>query len=282
MPTTPTLESRLAVRERPSRAHVMHQRWEQLLFLHWRWDAAEIQRTLPPGLFVDMFQGEAWLAIVPFLMRGIRPRFCPPVPGISNFLELNVRTYVHDEQGRPGVWFYSLDCNQPLAVWTARTFFHLPYQHAHMQARESVLKCAGPPALSNVHRPAKSSRGLEHSKTLPRDLNAHMDSWIDYTCHRRSEPSAARFRYRLQPQTHLAEPGSLEFFLAERYLLFSQSPKGIRCGQVHHTPYPLANANLEAHDVKPLLQAGFAHPNRPPDHIIGSPGIDVRVYALTA
>jgi uncharacterized protein YqjF (DUF2071 family) len=133
----PTLESRIAVRELPARAHVMHQRWESLLFLHWRWDAAEIQRTLPPGLFVDTFQGDAWLAIVPFYMRGIRPRFCPPVPGISDFLELNVRTYVHDEQGRPGVWFYSLDCNQPLAVWTARTFFHLPYQHARMWAEIS-------------------------------------------------------------------------------------------------------------------------------------------------
>jgi len=223
----------------------MHQHWEQLLFLHWRWDAAEIQRTLPQGLYVDKFQGDAWLAIVPFFMRGTRPRFCPPVPGISDFLELNVRTYIHDEQGRPGVWFYSLDCNQPLAVWTARTFFHLPYQHARMNA----------------------SIG---------------DHEIDYICQRRGEPSESRFRYHLQPQTHAAEPGSLEFFLAERYLLFSKAPKGILCGQVHHTPYPLADVNLETWDVKPLLQAGFNDPNRPPDHIIGSPGVDVRVYPLTA
>ncbi len=245
MSVTPTLESRLAFRDRPTRAHVMNQRWESLLFLHWRWDTAEIQRTLPPGLFVDTFQGEAWLAIVPFYMRGIRPRFCPPVPGISNFLELNVRTYVHDDQGRPGVWFYSLDCNQPLAVWTARTFFHLPYQHARMQA-----------AIS--------------------------DTEIAYNCQRRGEANESRFRYHIQPQTHVAEPGSLQFFLAERYLLFSKAPKGIRCGQVHHTPYPLADVKLETWDVKPLLQAGFADPSRPPDHIIGSPGVDVLVYPLTA
>lgn len=245
MPFTPTLESSLAVRERPARAHVMLQRWESLLFLHWRWDEAEIQRTLPKGLYVDKFQGDAWLAIVPFFMRGIRPRFCPPVPGISNFLELNVRTYVHDDQGRPGVWFYSLDCNQPLAVWTARTFFHLPYQHARMQA-----------AIS--------------------------DTEIAYSCQRRGEPSESRFRYHIQRQTKVAEPRSLEFFLAERYLLFSKAPKGIRCGQVHHTPYPLADVKLETWDVKSLLQAGFNDPNRPPDHIIGSPGVDVRVYPLTA
>ncbi|HRH94913.1 MAG TPA: DUF2071 domain-containing protein [Prosthecobacter sp.] len=245
MMVTPTLESRLAVRDQPSRAHVMHQRWEQLAFLHWRWNADEIQRTLPAGLFVDTFQGDAWLAIVPFYMRGIRPRFCPPVPGISNFLEMNVRTYVHDEQGRPGVWFYSLDCDQPLAVWTALTFFHLPYQHALMQAPIS-------------------------------------DGWIDYTCHRRGEASESRFRYQLACETHPAEPGSLEFFLSERYLLFSQTPRGIRCGQVHHAPYPLADVKLETWDLEPLLQVGFADPKRPPDHLIGSPGVDVRVYSLTA
>ena len=223
----------------------MHQRWEQLAFLHWRWDAAEIQRTLPPGLFVDTFQDDAWIAIVPFYMRGIRPRFCPPMPGISNFLEMNVRTYVHDEQGRPGVWFYSLDCNQPLAVWTARTFFHLPYQHARMAA----------PVV---------------------------EGQIDYTCHRRGEPVESRYRYQVSGETYVAEPGSLEFFLAERYLLFAQTPRGIRCGQVHHTPYPLADVKLDTWDVNPLLQAGFAAPQRPPDHLIGSPGVAVRVYPLTA
>lgn len=245
MPAIPTLESRLAFRDRPTRAHVMHQRWESLLFLHWRWDAAEIQRTLPPGLFVDTFQGDAWLAIVPFYMRGIRPRFCPSVPGISDFLELNVRTYVHDEQGRPGVWFYSLDCNQRLAVWTARTFFHLPYQNARMGAQLS-------------------------------------DGRIDYRCQRSGALNESHFRYRISAESQLAEPGSLAFFLAERYLLFSQTPSGIRCGQVHHMPYPLAEAKLETWDVNPLLQAGFADPERPPDHIIGSSGVDVAVYPLTA
>jgi hypothetical protein len=245
MAVIPTLESRLSVREQPSRTHVMLQRWEKLAFLHWRWDVAEIQRTLPPGLFVDTFQGDAWLAIVPFYMRGIRPRYCPPVPGISDFLELNLRTYVHDEKGRPGVWFYSLDCNQRLAVWAARTFFHLPYQNARMSAQLS-------------------------------------DGFIDYRCQRQGEPSESRFRYRIAAESHAAEPGSLAFFLAERYLLFSQTPRGIRCGQVHHRPYPLTEVELETWDVNPLLQAGFKDPLRAPDHIIGSSGVDVRVYPLTS
>jgi hypothetical protein len=89
-------------------------------------------------------------------------------------------------------------------------------------------------------------------------------------------------RYQLSAETHTAAPGTLEFFLAERYLLFSPSPRGIRCGQVHHVPYPLAEAKLDAWDAKPLLQAGFSDPQRPPDHVIGSPGVAVRVYPLTA
>ncbi|MES2597912.1 MAG: DUF2071 domain-containing protein [Verrucomicrobiota bacterium] len=236
----------LAARERPGRWHVMHQRWEQLLFLHWRWDAAEIQRTLPAGLQVDTFDGSAWLAIVPFFMRGIRPRFLPPVPGISDFLEMNVRTYVRDERGRHGVWFYSLDCNQAFAVWTARTFFHLPYQHAGM---------------TSSHRDAEG---------------------VHYTCQRRGAESCDTFRYRLGEVTGHAEPGTLEFFLLERYLLFAPSPRGLLCGQVHHTPYPMAEARVQSWEATPLVQAGFAHPQRPPDHILGSPGVDVHIYPLTA
>jgi len=245
MPAAPTLEARLAVRERPVPPHVLYQRWEHLLFLHWRWDADAIQRTLPPGLFVDTFRGDAWLAIVPFFMRGIRPRFCPPVSGLSDFLELNVRTYVYDDRGRPGVWFYSLDCNQPIAVWTARTIFHLPYRHARMQAHQS-------------------------------------ESGIDYTCRRDGESHTSNYRYHLADAGRSADPGTLEFFLAERYLLFSPSPRGLRCGRVNHPPYPLAEAQVDTWDAAPLLQAGFPDPARPPDHVIGSSGVQVRVYALTS
>ena len=107
---------------------MMHHAWRDLLFLHWRVDPERIQRTLPPGLTVDVFDGAAYVGIVPFFMCDIRPRGLPAMPGLSNFMELNVRTYVHDAQGTPGVWFYSLDCNSRLTVWGARRFFHLPYR----------------------------------------------------------------------------------------------------------------------------------------------------------
>ena len=112
----------------------MYQRWDDLLFLHWSYDPLAIQRTLPRGLTVDTFEGKAYIGIVPFFMRDVRPSFCPRLPGISDFLELNVRTYVYDEHGVPGVWFYSLDANQWLAVRAARRFFCLPYFDSKMKA----------------------------------------------------------------------------------------------------------------------------------------------------
>lgn len=224
----------------------MFQTWSELLFLHWRWDPKDIQQRLPAGLTVDTFDGSAWLGIVPFFMKNIRPRFCPCVPWISNFLELNVRTYVFDEQGRPGVWFFSLDCNQPVAVWTARTFFHLPYQHSRMSARIPA----------------------------PRT--------VDYSNHRKGDTEASSFRYTLSTATAAAQPGTLDFFLVERYLLFTDTPRGLRCGQVHHVPYPVAAADVAQSDTRLLQLNGFTRPAHPPDHICGSPGVDVRIYALTS
>ena len=124
------MEERLLVRGRPKTKPVLQMQWKELLFLHWSWDAREIQATLPTGLFADTFDGKAWLAIVPFFMRKVHPMVLPCLPWLSNFLELNVRTYVHDGAGVPGVWFYSLVCNQPLVVELARRWYHLNYVHA--------------------------------------------------------------------------------------------------------------------------------------------------------
>ncbi len=110
----------------------MYQRWQDLLFLHWSVDPSDVACTLPRGLSVDTFDDQAWIGVVPFQMTGVRPRFFPAVPGISNFPELNLRTYVVDDQGRPGVWFYSLDTPMPLPNWIARTFFHMYYRLARM------------------------------------------------------------------------------------------------------------------------------------------------------
>jgi len=99
-----------------------YQSWSDLTFLHWRIEPESIQKLLPPGLTVETFDHSAWVGIVPFSMEKVRPWWAPAVPGISWFLETNVRTYVRHTNGDTGVWFFSLDANSRLAVRVARTF----------------------------------------------------------------------------------------------------------------------------------------------------------------
>ena len=243
-----TGSQRLAARERPVGQHVMYQQWRDLLLLHWEYPAAAIQATLPEGLFVDKFAGRAYLGIVPFFMRNIRPRFLPAVPGISDFMELNLRTYVYDRSGVPGVWFYSLDANQRLAVEIARRFFHLPYEHAQM----------------------KSSRTPE--------------SRIRYKSLRTGErANGASCLFEYAPGVELPQPApeSLEFFLVERYRLYSHASDGLRRGSVFYPPYLLCRAEVTVWDEQLLALRRFrAHWPPPPNHIIISCGVDVTVFPL--
>lgn len=115
----------------PRRPWVMAQTWEYLLFMHWVVPAELLQNHLPNGLTLDTYAGQAWIGVVPFLMNHVRLRGLPPVPLTSRFPELNVRTYVV-KAGLPGVWLFSLDAANPLAVAIARRTFHLPYFNAAM------------------------------------------------------------------------------------------------------------------------------------------------------
>ena len=224
----------------------MRQTWADLLFLHWRFSAESVQRGLPAGLTVDTFDGDAWVGVVPFAMKRVHPRGLPTVRGLSDFLELNVRTYVHDEAGRPGVWFYSLDCNQGLAVRVARTFFHLPYQHA-------TMSCTVMP-----------------------------DGSLHYVARRRGEEVDARFVYRVDRGGTLVEPRSLEFFLVERYVLYAHAVKRglLFSGQVFHSPYRVTAADVPFWSDVPLQQAGFETKGRPPDHQCTAAPVDVEVFGL--
>jgi len=239
-----TIESLMALRERPRGCCVMTQSWEHLLFLHWRYDPEAIQRSLPAGLTVNTFDGSAWLAVVPFLMKNVRPAGLPAVGPISNFLENNVRTYVRDADGNCGVWFYSLDCNQPIAVEIARRFFKLNYVHSKMSV--------------NV-----------------------LDNGIVY----RNRPRGTRtqfFRYRPHPAESVPRPRSLEFFLLERYLLFTVNPnrKTIHRGRVHHEPYRYRPVEVPAWSAAGIQHIGLEGPNRPPDHSMYVRKVDVEIFPL--
>jgi uncharacterized protein YqjF (DUF2071 family) len=238
------IRRQIAERQPPlERSPLMFQRWLHLLFIHWPFSPEAIQMTLPPGLEVDIFDGKAWIGLVPFFMRGVRPARLPAVPGISSFLELNLRTYVRDQSGRPGIWFYSLDANQALAVQVARTCFALPYQHADMNA-----------ALSNGE--------------------------IDYQSRRLGTKDRLRYRYRPTQKLGEAEFGSLEFFLIERYRLFASRKRRLLTGQVNHSPYQLRHVVVSRADPELFAIDGLVPPSEPPVHAIYADRVDVSVYPV--
>lgn len=244
-PMLPQMEDRRALQREPEASPVMYQTWRNLLFLHWEWDPAEIQAHLPEGLFVDLFGSKAYVAVTPFFMDDVRASFLPEIPGASDFLELNVRTYVHDRNGVPGVWFFSLDCNHILAVAMAKAFYSLPYHSAEMEARETT--------------------GL-----------------IEYRCHRRGTRDESVFHYRREPETVSAPAGSLPFFLAERYLLYSFSKRAGRVyrARIHHAPWQLFRACLGKSDDT-MLRLNKLDPRlRPPDHAWFAEPVRVKIYAL--
>ncbi|MFG0253500.1 MAG: DUF2071 domain-containing protein [Rhodopirellula sp. JB053] len=121
----------------PKTPWVMRMTWSELLFAHWALDPDVVRRWLPEGLQLDTRDGKAWVGVVPFLMSKVAPRSCPPLPKLSRFLELNVRTYV-SVNGKPGVWFFSLDAESLFAVRAARATFFLPYLDAVMSMQRSI------------------------------------------------------------------------------------------------------------------------------------------------
>jgi hypothetical protein len=195
----------------PSRPWVMRQTWYDLLFAHWPVPAESLRPLIPPAFTLDTFDGQAWVGVIPFGMRGVYPRWTFPVPWLSAFLELNVRTYV-TLGGRPGVWFFSLDAANPVAVEIARRFYHLPYFYARMSLRRA-------------------------------------GEWLEYKCYR-THPGAPhtkfRGRYRPTGPVYRSAHGSIDEWLTERYCLYAvDAEQRIYRGEIHHAPWPLQPAAAE-------------------------------------
>ncbi len=232
---------RLAPTRRPPGPNAGTQRWRDLLFVHYEVPAELVRPLVPAALELDLWQGRCLVGVVPFAMFGVRPRWAPFG---SDFLELNVRVYVHDG-ARPGVWFLSLDAAHLLAVWAARLGWSLPYHHAAMRFSER-------------------------------------EGAFDYTSRRRragERPAELRARYRAGRELGAARPDTLEHFLVERYLLFSRHRGALLVGQVHHEPYPVREAELDAFEQTMLAANGIAG-EHPIVSTLYSPGVDVEVFAL--
>lgn len=232
---------------RPSDRPIGFQRWRDLLFLHWEVSPAALRPLLPEALSIDTCEGRAYVGVVPFTMRDVSPSWAPSVPGISNFHELNVRTYVHRGGRDPGVWFFSLDAAKAIAVVLARAGWNLPYHFARMD--------------------------------LDRDGDV-----ITYRNRRLwpgPKPAELATRYRIGEPLGTAAPGTLEHFLVERYILFADAGHGaLKIGRVHHHPYLIQRAEVLELSESMVQAAGLPPPEGAP-HVLYSPGVDVDVFKLT-
>ena len=219
----------------------MEQVWHDLLFAHWPMAEEALRRLVPLELSLDVFNGWCWIAIAPFHMSGIRARGVPAVPGLSCFPELNLRTYVSID-GKPGVFFFSLDAASAIAVWAARTFYRLPYFHATISTKAE---------------------------------GGH----IDYASNRSRGHAEFRATYRPNGPVELRPRGTLEHWLTERYCLYTVEDHRIYRAEIHHLPWRLQNAAAEFETNTLASAAGVSLPQVPP-LLHFSKRLDVLIWPL--
>jgi uncharacterized protein YqjF (DUF2071 family) len=214
----------------PHAPWVLAMQWHDLLFAHWPLPPERLRALIPPPLVLDTFEGMAWLGVVPFMMRGTTLRGIPPMPWLSDFSELNVRTYVTLDD-RPGVWFFSLDAANPLAVRAARLGARLPYYDARMHYQ-------------------RDGEGVNYSSTRTHPL---------------APPANLVARYRPIGDVYRAATGSLERWLTERYCLYTADRHGHAWRlEIHHLPWSLQQAAAEFERNTMAAPLRLELPERPP------------------
>jgi uncharacterized protein len=210
----------------PSGPWTMKQIWHNLLFAHWPVPHDQLRPLVPKELPLDVFDGACWVGVVPFHMSGARLRGMPPIPWLSQFPELNLRTYVMLEN-KPGVFFFSLDAASLLAVVGARALYHLPYVHARMRV------------------------GIEQEV-------------VHYSSQRAHSSAQLVAEYSPTGTVHHTSPGSLEYFFTERYCLYTVYRSAVYCCEIHHAPWPLQDATAEFHVNTMAASHGIALPGTKP------------------
>ncbi len=212
----------------PDRPWFMRQIWRNLLFAHWRVTPETIRERVPSQLELDVFDGSAWVGVIPFRMTDIAPRDLPGVPGLTATLEVNVRTYVR-HGGRGGVYFFSLDAESLPVVVGARWLYHLPYYQAEMSMRASEFER------------------------------------IEYQSRRRSGGAALEIAYGPSSPASLSQRGTLEHWLTERYCLNTVDAHGrVHTADIHHAPWPLQAAWADIAVNTMTVPAGIELPREAP------------------
>ena len=227
----------------PAKPWAMLQRWDYLLFAHWRVDPAMLTGRIPPGLGLETRDGGAWIAVTPFLLSRLRLRGFPAIPGASRFPELNVRTYV-TRDGKPGVWFFSLDAGNPLAAYLARQLYHLPYHAARMAC-------------------------VPGGRT------------ISYRCERGAEGASPRAEfladYGPNGDAFQTPAGSLEEWLTARYCLYAERAGTLYRAEIDHVPWTLHRGTAEIRRNTMADASGITlPPDRPLLHYAAP--LEVRIW----
>lgn len=228
---------RASIRRRPGGWPIMYQTWDKLLFLHWPVAVDQLRPLIPAGLGIDTWQGMAWVGVTPFTIHAIRPPLAPALPVLSNSHELNVRTYVHRD-GVPGVWFLSLDASNVLAVWGARLGYALPYFHAAIEM--------------DTYQKRVDFRSVRK--------------------HRGAAPAEFQATWQTEERLPDAALGTRDFFLIERYCLYSSNGRSLYRARIFHQPWPLCAATLDSinssmlqsHALVPLEETPLVHAQAEP------------------
>ena len=217
----------------PRTPWIMRQTWNDLLFAHWSLAAEQLRALVPAQLELDLFDGKAWVAVTPFHMTDVAPRGMPPVPVLSAFPELNVRTYV-TYRGKPGVFFFSLDAFNPPAVWGARLAYHLPYFYARM-------------FVDIADGGDQGKREIRYEST-------------------RFRAPHAEFKGVYRPTSVAAEsmPRTVENFLTERYRLYTVHNGSVYGADIHHVPWKLQTAEATIARNTMAAAAGITLPEEKP------------------
>ena len=214
----------------PTSAWVLAQNWSDLLFAHWPVSPDVLRPLIPDRLQIDTFEGQAWIGVVPFYMSHVRAHGLPLIPGTNQFCELNVRTYVTDG-AKAGVWFFSLDASNPLAVFCARTAFYLPYYRARISLQQT-----GETVTYESNRTHQGAPTAQFSAT-----------------------------YCPTSPVYYSTPGTLASWLTERYCLYAADQGGrLYRGEIHHVPWPLQDAQAEIRMNTMAEAAGITLPDTPP------------------
>jgi uncharacterized protein YqjF (DUF2071 family) len=198
----------------PAQPWAQAQTWVEHAFLHWRLEPRELERLLPGSVELEVYDDSAWLGITAFLLTGLRLRGLPPLPGISSFPEVSVRTYV-TRDGTPGLWYFSLDAGSTLAVEAAKRAYRLPYARSQM-------------------------RYVRHGDRV------HLES--------ARAGAAFSADYGGTGDAFTAGPGTLEAFLAERYCIYTEDGGRVYRAEFHHPPWPLqrGETTVDVNTITPM------------------------------